>query len=281
MNRHLVQLNVATLRHPMDDPRIADFANALPVVNGAGEQSPGYVWRLQSDRGDATDIEVFEDPLMIVNLTVWESLESLKAFAYRGIHRDFFRRRAEWFVEGSTRTALWWVPAGELPTTDDAKRRLDFINVLGSSPFAFEMGQNQPAMVLERVGAEDHRAAKMIDDTCEPAPTGDLEGFVVVELDDVAVACGEYRTLDDRRADITQLYVAKSARGLRVGVAIIAELETLARADGRQRIALETSPKLVPTLENFGWRQSDSREAPVGSPRSVCMEKALGATQAV
>ena len=112
MNRHLAQLNIATLRHPIDDPRIADFVEALPIVNGAGEQSPGYVWRLQSDAGDATDIQVFDDPLIIVNLTVWESLDALKAFAYRGIHRDFFRRRAEWFVEGSTRTALWWMPAG-------------------------------------------------------------------------------------------------------------------------------------------------------------------------
>ena len=134
MKRHLAQLNVATLRHPIDDPRTADFADALPSVNGAGEGSPGYVWRLQSDSGDATDIQVFDDPLIIVNLTVWESLEALKAFAYRGIHRDFFRRRVEWFVEGSSRTALWWLPAGSLPTTDDAKHRLDFIEVFGSSP---------------------------------------------------------------------------------------------------------------------------------------------------
>ena len=69
--RHLVQLNIATLQHPLDDARIADFVNALPMVNEAGEQSPGYVWRLQSDGGDATDIKVFDDPLMIVNLTVW------------------------------------------------------------------------------------------------------------------------------------------------------------------------------------------------------------------
>ena len=73
----------------MDDPRTADFANGLPIVNGAGEQSPGYVWRLQSDSGDATDIQVFDDPLVIVNLTLWESLDALKAFLGGGI--DAFR----------------------------------------------------------------------------------------------------------------------------------------------------------------------------------------------
>ena len=132
MKRHLAQLNIANVASSDRRPAFADFAEGLPVVNGAGEESTGYVWRLQSDTGDATDIQVFDDPLVIVNLTVWESLDALKAFAYRGIHRDFFRRRAEWFVEGSSRTALWWLPAGVLPTTDDAKRRLDFIEVFGT-----------------------------------------------------------------------------------------------------------------------------------------------------
>ena len=189
MNRHLVQLNIATLQHPLDDERIADFVNALPMVNEAGEQSPGYVWRLQSDGGDATDIKVFDDPLKIVNLTVWESLDALKAFAYRGIHRDFFRRRAEWFVPGSTRTALWWTPAGSLPTTDDAKRRLEFIDAFGASPYAFAMGQNQPALVIERVRPDNARAAETIRQLLNDpqVPSDEEGGAVVVELDDAAV----------------------------------------------------------------------------------------------
>ena len=197
MDRHLAQLNVATLHHPLDDPRISDFVNALPMVNEAGEQSPGYVWRLQSDSGDATDIKVFDDPLVIVNLTVWESLESLKAFAYRGIHRDFFRRRAEWFVAGSTRTALWWTPAGSLPTTDDAKRRLEFMDVFGASPYAFAMGQTRPALVIERARPDGAR----VDAT----------------LDDVPAGFGEYRLLDDTTAEVVRIEVAQPARGVRVG----------------------------------------------------------------
>jgi GNAT superfamily N-acetyltransferase len=256
MNRHLVQLNVATLQHPLDDARTADFVNALPMVNEAGEQSPGYVWRLQSDGGDATDIKIFEDPLMIVNLTVWESLDALKAFAYRGIHRDFFRRRAEWFVPGSTRTALWWTPAGTLPTTDDAKRRLEFIDVFGASPYAFAMGQNQPALLIDRVRADDARAAETIRRLLKDSkvPNADEGASVVVELDDVTVGFGAYRLLEDTTAEVAHIHVAQAARGIRVGAAIVAELESLARTNGLSRLLLETGPQMVSLYENFGFR---------------------------
>ena len=277
MNRHLVQLNISTLQHPLDDPRIADFVNALPFVNEAGEQSPGYVWRLQSDSGDATGIRVFDDPLMIVNLTVWESFDALKAFAYRGIHRDFFRRRAEWFVPGSTRTALWWAPAGSLPTTDDAKRRLEFIDVFGPSPYAFGMDQNQPALVIERVGPDDACAADVIRQLRDDADvsTADDAGFVVVaELDDLAAGCGAYRLLDDTTAEVARIHVAQPARGMRVGAAIVAELEALARANGLSRLLLETGPKMVSLYENFGFRLLNGSEHG-GAITSARVEKLL------
>lgn len=291
MNRHLAQLNVATLRHPIDDPRIADFANALPVVNGAGEGSPGYVWRLQSDSGDATDIQVFDNPLIIVNLTVWESMEALKAFAYRGIHRDFFRRRAEWFVEGSTRTALWWLPAGTRPTTDDAKRRLEFIEVFGSSPYAFAMGQNHPPLAIEPVGLDDARAQGLIrrlNNDLErsgdghrafrlgPDDIGAGRGtLVVAELDDEPVAFGAYRRTDATTAEIQRMYVDQSARGIRVGAAVIAELEIAARRSGVQRLLLETWPRQLPLLENFGFRPCRCWGEHTASATSICVEKAL------
>jgi GNAT superfamily N-acetyltransferase len=276
MDRHLVQLNIATLQHPLDDARIADFVNALPMVNEAGEQSPGYVWRLQSDGGNATDIKVFDDPLVIVNLTVWESLEALKAFAYRGVHRDFFRRRAEWFVPGSTRTALWWTPAGSLPTTDDAKRRLEFIDVFGASPYAFAMGQNQPALVIERVRSDDARAAdtirRLLNDS--QSPDADEGGSVVVELDDVTVGFGAYRLLEDATAEVARIHVAQSARGIRVGAAIVAELESLARANGLSRLLLETGPQMVSLYENFGFRVCNGVELG-GVISSTRVEKVL------
>jgi GNAT superfamily N-acetyltransferase len=302
MNRHLAQLNISTLRWPIDDPRSSGFADGLPVVNGAGEQSPGYIWRLQSDSGDATDIQVFDDPLVIVNLTLWESLESLKAFAYRGVHRDFFRRRAEWFVEGSSRTALWWLPAGVLPTTDDAKRRLEFIDVFGASPYAFGMGQNHAALAIERVGLDDERAQRLIgqlnDDLTRMYPdprnrhfrldpeevTGDRGCFVVAEIDDLASACGAYRRIDDTTAEIKRMYVAPSARGLKVGAAIVAELEAAARTNGIQRLLLETGTHQLPALrlyEKFGFRRCQCWGEYTLSTTSICMEKTLTPAPAV
>lgn len=276
MQRHLAQLNIATLLHPINDPRTADFVNALPIVNAAGEQSPGYVWRLQSDGGDATDINVFDDPLVIVNLTVWESFDALKAFAYHGIHRDFFRRRAEWFVPGSTRTALWWLPAGSLPTTDDAKRRLEFSEAFGASPYAFGMGQNHPALVVERVGPDDARAAAMIrplEDAIE-VPRHSNGGFVVIEIDDVPAACGAFRLLDETTAEVARIHVAQSARGKRVGAAIVAELEAHARANGLGRLLLDTSSQMASLYGNFGFRvrNVDAQSYLSGSVR---MEKML------
>jgi GNAT superfamily N-acetyltransferase len=276
VKRNLAQLNIATLRHPIDDPRSADFVDGLDIVNESGEQSPGYVWRLQSEGGDATDIQVFADPLVIVNLTVWESLDALKAFAYRGIHRDFFRRRDEWFVEGASRTALWWIPAGVLPTTDDAKRRLEFIEVFGSSPYAFTMGQSQPALAMDRVGPDDSRARELGSHL-----DGDLivdSGTVVVaELDDVPVACGAYRVVDDTTAEIRRMYVAQAARGMRVGAAVVAELESVARAEGMQRLLLETWPRQLEALEQFGFRHCPRWAEPTLSPDSVFLEKSLAA----
>ena len=276
MNRHLVQLNIATLQHPLDDERIADFVNALPMVNEAGEQSPGYVWRLQSDGGDATDIKVFDDPLKIVNLTVWESLDALKAFAYRGIHRDFFRRRAEWFVPGSTRTALWWTPAGSLPTTDDAKRRLEFIDAFGASPYAFAMGQNQPALVIERVRPDNARAAETIRQLLNDpqVPSDEEGGAVVVELDDAAVGFGAYRLLDESTAEVARIHVAQVARGNRVCAAIVAELESLASANGLSRLLLETGSHMVSLYENFGFRVRNGVELG-GVISSTRVEKVL------
>ena len=273
MDRHLAQLNIATLLHPIDDPRVADFVDALPLVNGAGEESPGYVWRLQSDGGDATDIQVFDDPLVIVNLTVWQSLDALKAFAYRGVHRQFFRRRAEWFVAGSTRTALWWLPASVVPSTDDAKRRLDFIDAVGVSPYAFEMGQQHRALVIEHVGLDDERAHAMLRQLNGDADM--LDRLVVAELDDEPVACGGYRLLDYATAEIRRMYVAQPARGLRIGAALIAELEAAARREGLRRLLLQTSA--ADLYEKFGYRRSAVDAGPAPADTSTWMEKSLSA----
>src|SRR4051794_13266512 len=250
MEPHLAQLNIATLRHAMDDPHTAGFVDGLPIVNSAGDGAPGFVWRLQSDTGNATDIHVFDDPLVIVNLTVWISLDALKAFAFRGIHREFFRRRAEWFVEGSTRTALWWIHAGDLPTTGDAKRRLDFIDAFGVSPYAFQMGQVHPVVTMRRTSADDPNVRRLMSDSSrsDEVPTAD-DCVVLAEIDGKAAAFGWYRTVGTATAEIQRIQVPLPARALRIGAAIVAELEAVAGAAGMQNVQLDTVPKQVEAYE--------------------------------
>src|SRR3954453_6506743 len=222
MEPHLAQLNIATLRHAMDDPHTAGFVDGLPIVNSAGDGAPGFVWRLQSDAGNATDIQVFDDPLVIVNLTVWTSLDALRAFAFRGIHREFFRRRAEWFVDGSTGTALWWIPAGDLPTTTEAKRRLDFTDAFGVSPYAFQMGQVHPVVTMRRTSADDAYVRGLVSDSgrSQELPTAD-DCVVVAEIDGEAAAFGWYRAVGTETAEVQRIHVPAPARAMRIGAAIV------------------------------------------------------------
>ena len=135
---HLAQINIARLLAPIDDPLIADFVAQLPPVNALADSSPGFVWRLQSENGDATSIKVYDDDMIIVNLTVWESVEALKEFVFKGAHHGVLRDRKRWFEKfDGLYTALWWVPAGYLPSTEEGKERLDHLRTHGDSPFAF------------------------------------------------------------------------------------------------------------------------------------------------
>jgi hypothetical protein len=135
---HIAQLNVGRSVAPLDDPIMAGFMERLADINSLGERSPGYVWRLQSETGDATSIRAYDDPRMIVNLTVWESIEDLFAFAYRSGHLEVLRRRREWFeqMDGPS-LVLWWLPAGHLPTVVEARRRLDLLAARGPTADAF------------------------------------------------------------------------------------------------------------------------------------------------
>jgi hypothetical protein len=134
----LAQLNVARLLAPLDAPEIADFVALLEPINRLAEESPGFVWRLRSLDGDATAIRAFDDAMIIVNLTVWDSLESLRAFAYASGHVEVLRRRREWFERMATaHLAMWWVPAGHRPTIDEASDRLERLRRDGPTPMAF------------------------------------------------------------------------------------------------------------------------------------------------
>lgn len=135
---HLAQINIARMLAAIDDPIMVDFVANLPSINALAEQSPGFVWRLQSDSGDATSIKVYDDDMIIVNLTVWENPEALRVFVYKSNHYGFLRERKRWFEKfDGPYYAMWWVRAGHVPTTEEAKARLEFLRQNGESSFAF------------------------------------------------------------------------------------------------------------------------------------------------
>jgi hypothetical protein len=135
---HLAQLNVGRLRAPLDDPAIDDFRDNLEPVNALADVSPGFVWRLQDEGGDATGIKLFDDDLEIINLSVWESIDALADFTYRSGHVELLRRRREFF-EAPTEPimCLWWIPEGTLPTPHEALARLEHLRTHGPTPVAF------------------------------------------------------------------------------------------------------------------------------------------------
>jgi hypothetical protein len=135
---HLAQVNVATLRAPLDGPELAGFVAQLEPLNALADQSPGFVWRLQTEDGDATAIRPFDDDRVMVNLSVWASLEALRSFVYATGHLDVMRHRRAWFHRmPDPYLALWWLPAGTIPTVAEAKERLELLAAKGPTTDAF------------------------------------------------------------------------------------------------------------------------------------------------
>jgi hypothetical protein len=143
---HLAQLNIARLIEPLDSPRLAGFVALLPVVNAIADAQPGFVWRLVDEDGaDATQLRPF-GPDYIVNLSMWESVEALREFAYGGGRLEPLRRRREWFhVADEAYAVLWWVPAGHIPTMDEAAQRLALLRDDGPGPDGFTLREPYPA----------------------------------------------------------------------------------------------------------------------------------------
>ncbi len=142
---HIAQFNVATALYPAEDPRMSGFYSRLDEVNSLAEESPGFVWRLQGESGDATDIRVGDDPLLIVNMSVWESAEALFDFAYRSAHRQVLGERRRWFRRpGSAYQVLWWIPAGHRPAVEEAMARLELLRSRGPSADAFTFKTKYP-----------------------------------------------------------------------------------------------------------------------------------------
>ena len=142
---HLAQANVAYGIAPAGDPRMADYIARLDEMNELADRSPGFVWRYLTDSRDPAQRE-FEDPLVLFNMSVWESIEALHAYTYRTAHAEVYAARRRWFTDakavvGGHAFAMWWIPRGELPTVADAKQRLAAITATGPSERAFTFKQ--------------------------------------------------------------------------------------------------------------------------------------------
>ncbi len=138
---HLAELNIGRLLAPTDDPRVAEFMEALDRVNGLGKRMPGFVWMMEGSGEPGTgntENHIGDDPQFVSNLTVWESVETLENFVWNTVHRQFYERRHDWFeVLGKMHFVMWWIEDGHRPTLDEGLQRLDHLRAHGNTPDAF------------------------------------------------------------------------------------------------------------------------------------------------
>jgi heme-degrading monooxygenase HmoA len=138
----LAQVNIGRARGEITDPVMAEFVARLAEINALADQSPGFVWRLQTEDGDATAVRPYEDLRILINMSVWEDLPSLRAYVYRSAHAAVMRRRREWFERFErVYVALWWVPAGHRPSVSEAVERLAHLEANGPTAIAFTFGE--------------------------------------------------------------------------------------------------------------------------------------------
>ena len=135
----VAQVNMGRIKAPLDDPSMAGFMNRLDELNALADRSPGFVWRLQTNEGNATYFRPYpEDDRILLNMSVWQDIESLKRYVFRTVHAELLRQRHEWFEKFvGAYTALWWVPAGHRPSIDEAKKRVAHLDAHGPSEYAF------------------------------------------------------------------------------------------------------------------------------------------------
>ena len=143
---HIAQVNIAQMRAPIDDPLLAGFVARLEDTNALADAAPGFVWRLQTDAGDATALRPYADDRILFNLSVWEGPEQLRTFVYRSTHAEVMRQRKSWFERfDGMYYALWWVPAGHIPSIEEAKERLEHVRTHGESAYSFSFAKLFPA----------------------------------------------------------------------------------------------------------------------------------------
>lgn len=142
---HLAQINIAKARDDMDSEVMSGFVSRLDEINSLADQAPGFVWRLQGEEGDATSIQAFEDPRLLVNMSLWNDIESLKNYVYRSAHIDLIQNREAWFSKiRESHQVLWWVSCGHIPTPEEGKTKLQYLDEHGPSSKAFTFAKPFP-----------------------------------------------------------------------------------------------------------------------------------------
>lgn len=150
---HLAQVNIGRIKAPLDSAIMAGFMNRLNEINALADNAPGFVWRLQTDAGNATYFRPYpNDDSILMNMSVWESVESLRNYVYRTMHAELLRQRHEWFERfESSHMALWWVPAGHRPGVDEARKRIAHLDAYGPTEFAFTFKKTfEPSETFQR-----------------------------------------------------------------------------------------------------------------------------------
>ncbi|MEM7021403.1 MAG: DUF3291 domain-containing protein [Pseudomonadota bacterium] len=146
---HLAQINVAHMLYPIDHPGMAEFVRNLDQINALAEGTPGFVWRLQGDNGNATELRFTDDPMFIVNMSVWTSVEALFSYVYQSDHKTIMRGRKAWFEKPTeAHMALWWIAAGHVPSPREGLERLTHLRARGPSETAFTFKQRFAPPIL-------------------------------------------------------------------------------------------------------------------------------------
>jgi hypothetical protein len=145
-NYQIAQINIARMHGvSINDHIMQEFVDNLDKVNDLAENSEGFIWRLKDENNNATGINPYGDEQILVNVSVWESIEALEKYVYKTFHTDFLRRRKEWFQNfGKVSTAMWWIKKDEFPTIEEAVSKLDYLQQNGASETVFDSKKRFP-----------------------------------------------------------------------------------------------------------------------------------------
>ncbi len=146
---HIAQVNIGRILAPIDSEIMHGFTSRLDEINALADSYDGFVWRLQTEEGDATALRPYEDDQMIINMSVWENIDALWEYTYKSVHVELIKDRKQWFEHMKVYMCLWWVPVGEIPTPDNAKERLAYLEQHGVTPYAFTFKKRFTVAELE------------------------------------------------------------------------------------------------------------------------------------